>query len=403
MSKYTTEVRFICETLAGYDMSKGYGKVSEIVENSWEKVFDFDFPIFDPAYRSILCQKILKHYYTREIGFETVGLWKLKLETKMQEIMPYYNKLYLSETYNFNPLYDVDYTKTHEGSDSGDSNENNKHTGSIDDNATHEGTITDENQHTGTIEDSGTHGGTVGDSGTHGGTVEDAGTHGGTVGDSGTHGGTVTDVGTHGGTIGDAYEKDGTVGDTKHDENDKTTWNAFSDTPQGALTNVDNETYLTDARKITENFEDDETNDRVYEEEGSNTKTFNETNGNTRTYNETNGNTRTYDETNENTRTYDETNENTRTYNEITGNEREYNEEINNVRTFDEENKNKREFNENNKIDREFNNTNQYVEHVIGKTPGRSYAKMIMEYRDTLLNIDMQVIDELSKLFMLVW
>ena len=56
MSEYTTEVRFICETLAGYDMSQGYGKVSEILDNSWYKVFDFNFPIFDEAYRSVLCK-----------------------------------------------------------------------------------------------------------------------------------------------------------------------------------------------------------------------------------------------------------------------------------------------------------------------------------------------------------
>ena len=133
MSKYTTEVRFICETLAGFDMSQGYGKVSDILDNSWNKVFDFDFPIFDETYRSVLCKKILMHYYTREIGLETVGLWKLKLETKMNEIMPYYNKLYQTETYNFNPLYDTDYSKTHEGEDAGNSTDDGKHTGTIGD------------------------------------------------------------------------------------------------------------------------------------------------------------------------------------------------------------------------------------------------------------------------------
>lgn len=323
MSNYTTEVRFVCETLAGYDMSQGYGKVSEIIDKSWNKVFDFNFPIFDNSYKEALCKKILMHYYTREIGFETVGLWKLKLETKMNEIMPYYNKLYESETYKFNPLYDIDYTKTHEGEDSG------------------------------TSEDSSSHTGTVGDSGTHG----------GTVGDSGTHGGSVTDSGTHGGTIGDTYTKEGNVDDTKHNENEDATWDVFSDTPQGALTNVKNDTYLTNARKITKNGDEDGTNNRDYDEEGSSTRTFNETNGNTRTYNETNGNTKTYNETSGNTRT----------------------------------------FNEGNDTDRSFSNTNEYVEHVMGKSSGASYSKMIMEYRESLLNIDMMVIKDLNQLFMLVW
>ena len=109
MSHYTTEVRFICENASGLEESEGFSNVSEIIEKARTNIFSFDFPIFDEAYRSVLETKILKHYYTREIGFETVGLWKLKLDTKMNEIMPYYNKLYSSELLEFNPFYDVDY------------------------------------------------------------------------------------------------------------------------------------------------------------------------------------------------------------------------------------------------------------------------------------------------------
>ena len=72
MSKYTTEVRFICEHYAGLDESEGYANVEEIIERARPKVFDFDYPIFDSSYKPILETKILKHYYTREIGFETV-------------------------------------------------------------------------------------------------------------------------------------------------------------------------------------------------------------------------------------------------------------------------------------------------------------------------------------------
>ena len=116
MSTYTTEVRFICENSAGLTESADYLSVSEILDKARNKIFDFDFPIFDESYRNVLEDKILKHYYTREIGLETVGLWKLKLDTKMNEIMPYYNQLYKSAVLEFNPLYDVDYTRTHEGS-----------------------------------------------------------------------------------------------------------------------------------------------------------------------------------------------------------------------------------------------------------------------------------------------
>lgn len=112
MSKFTTEVRFICETNAGYDTSQGYNSVDEILNVSAPKIFNFDFPIFDENYRLPLEKKILRHYYTREICEETVGLWKLRLEDKLNLIMPYYNKLYESELLKFNPFYDVDKTTT---------------------------------------------------------------------------------------------------------------------------------------------------------------------------------------------------------------------------------------------------------------------------------------------------
>lgn len=113
MSKYTTEVRFVCEYNAGMTKSVGYLTVDEVLDECWDKIFSFDFPIFDENYREILCKKILKHFYTREIGEETVGLWKLRLDMRMNEIMPYYNKLYESELIEFNPMYDVDLTRDH--------------------------------------------------------------------------------------------------------------------------------------------------------------------------------------------------------------------------------------------------------------------------------------------------
>lgn len=113
MSKYTTEVRFICEEAAGLTSSVGYLGVNDVINTALPKVFNFEFPIFDEAYRPILEKKILKHYYTREIGLETVGLWKLFLDTKLNEIMPFYNQLYKSELLEFNPFYDIDLTRDH--------------------------------------------------------------------------------------------------------------------------------------------------------------------------------------------------------------------------------------------------------------------------------------------------
>lgn len=112
MSKYTTEVRFICEVNSGLNESVGYSKIEDVITGAIPNIFDFDFPIFDESYRSVLERKILMHFYTREICEETVGLWKLRLDTRLNEIMPYYNKLYKSELLNFNPLYTDNLTKT---------------------------------------------------------------------------------------------------------------------------------------------------------------------------------------------------------------------------------------------------------------------------------------------------
>lgn len=108
MSKYTTEVRFICEQASG--LTESTGDYKTVIERARTKIFDFDFPIYKESYRSVLETKILKHYYTREIGLETVGLWKLHLDRKLNEIMPYYNQLYESADFKFNPFHDVDVT-----------------------------------------------------------------------------------------------------------------------------------------------------------------------------------------------------------------------------------------------------------------------------------------------------
>lgn len=130
MSKYTTEVRFICENSAGLSKSEGADNVDNILDRCWNKVFNFDFPIFDENYRQVLCRKILKHYYTREIAHETVGRWKLALNAKLNEIMPYYNQLYKSELLEFNPFYDVDLTRSREGSGTSNRISNNSETNS---------------------------------------------------------------------------------------------------------------------------------------------------------------------------------------------------------------------------------------------------------------------------------
>ena len=117
MAIFTTQVRSICEVKAGLTESVGYSDVGEVIRKSAPLIFD-KFPIFDEDYRLPLEEKILRHFYTREICYETVGLWLLHFNNKMNEIMPYYNQLYESEKLKFNPLEDVDVTTEHDRSNS---------------------------------------------------------------------------------------------------------------------------------------------------------------------------------------------------------------------------------------------------------------------------------------------
>ena len=47
-------------------------------------------------------------------------------------------------------------------------------------------------------------------------------------------------------------------------------------------------------------------------------------------------------------------------------------------------------------------NTDEYVEHLTGYS-GVSPSKMLKEYRDILLNIDVMIIEELKDLFIQLW
>lgn len=254
MSKYTTEVRYICEQAIGLTESQGGNSVNDIIAQARTKIFDFDYPIFDEQYKSIIETKILKHYYTREIGLETVGLWKLKLDTKMNEIMPYYNQLYKSAMIEFNPFFTDEYTTLH----------NRNVDGSTTSAGTRENTKENESI---------------------------------------------------------------TVGTTKNTA-ENTERNKYADTPQGSLSDLENDKYLTNARKITENNSNQSDNESL-----------------------DNG--------------------------KETGNESH----IDNT---------------------SFNNTEDYLEAIQGRK-GQNASKLLLDYRKTFLNIDMQVIDELEELFLHLW
>lgn len=255
MSKYTTEVRFICESKAGLNESTGAGNVDDVISKSWDKIFTSNVNFFDENYRSVICQKILKHYYLREIGAETVGVWLLWMNERLEMIMPYYNQLYESAKIKFDPMTDVNLTRKHDGTTAGNSkvDESRKETSS--DN------------------------------------VKDSGVQGYTL--------------------------------------NETSRDLYSDTPQGAITGLENEDYLTNARKVSRNNTQNIENNNSRESSGS----------------------------------VDVTNSSTGSS----------------------------------------NSTENYVESIVGKQGSGSFTKMLVEFRDSLINIDKEVISEFSDLFMGLW
>lgn len=75
------------------------------------------YPVFDGApegFRAALNDKILKHYYTREIGFETIELWRYNVRRHMGEVMPMFNQFYKSQLIAIDPLAGMSVTNESE-------------------------------------------------------------------------------------------------------------------------------------------------------------------------------------------------------------------------------------------------------------------------------------------------
>lgn len=63
-----------------------------------------DYPIFDEAYRNTLNARIKRTYWLQEIAHETIDIFVWRMSLKMDLIMPRYNRMYLAELENTDPL-----------------------------------------------------------------------------------------------------------------------------------------------------------------------------------------------------------------------------------------------------------------------------------------------------------
>lgn len=96
-----------------------------------EMNYDFglkSYPIFDENYRETLNNNIINTYYLSEIGSETAGQFALRFKSKMNLIMPYYNKLYESQLIEIEALNKLTETRTIKDTASGNSSGEQKTT-----------------------------------------------------------------------------------------------------------------------------------------------------------------------------------------------------------------------------------------------------------------------------------
>lgn len=274
MAKYTTTLRSYMETVAGFTKGASLADVPMIIEAAMPVIFNFTYPISDQQHKIVLQKKILNHFYLREIGMETVGLWRFRLANKMNEIMPYYDLLYKSAAIDYNPLKNFDYTETSKG------NENIKQTVTGDtDTTNNRDSVQKDNR--------------------------------------------------------DVVQTGEATGSTTANND---SMDAYSDTPQSGLSEVEALTYLTNARSI-------KTDDRT----------------NTTQNTTTNGNENATSNVNENMTQ-------------------------------------KTSATTNNQNDTTRSNTIQRDGYQ-----GVSPADMILKYRETIMNIDMMIINELEDLFMQIY
>lgn len=120
MAKYTMELREIISTF-GKDEVKSWFSQYELSDyltpeeiavinerGTWDK--------------DKLAQRIIEHYYTREIGTDAIGQFMLFAKDKMREVMETYAPLVYSAAIKFDPLVNVDWVESYDSESAGTSN-----------------------------------------------------------------------------------------------------------------------------------------------------------------------------------------------------------------------------------------------------------------------------------------
>lgn len=80
--------------------------------------------------KDMLADRIIDHYFTREIGTDAIGQFILFAKDKMKEVMETYAPLIYSAAIKYDPLVNVDYTETYSSTSGSTSNSKSSSKGS---------------------------------------------------------------------------------------------------------------------------------------------------------------------------------------------------------------------------------------------------------------------------------
>ena len=69
-------------------------KISNLSSVARETIFNFDYPLSSKVNKEDFETLILERFIMRRIGYETYTAWHIALKVKLNEIMPYYNKIF---------------------------------------------------------------------------------------------------------------------------------------------------------------------------------------------------------------------------------------------------------------------------------------------------------------------
>ena len=121
MSKYTISFYDLDKELNGTDYLTS---IDDRLDNLRPHIFDFAYTKLDDTTKKRIEIAILKHYYLREFAFESVGIMKLKLNDRLNLIMPRYERLYAHQDEEIKPFINnyLEETGTNEGTNTNTTN-----------------------------------------------------------------------------------------------------------------------------------------------------------------------------------------------------------------------------------------------------------------------------------------